>query len=99
MFKNYRPISLPHICGNFFERLLYKIVFKFYPDSGLISLNQSGLKPGDSCTKKLIFITYNIYNSFTEGREVRGVSLDILKAFDKVSHKSVFLKNKTIWNK
>ena len=53
--------------------------------SGLIS-NQPGFKPGDSCINQLLSITHNIYKSFDDGYEVRGVFLDISKAFDKVLH-------------
>ena len=48
--KNYRPISLLPVSGKIFERLLYSSMFKFFTDNNLISQNQSGFKPGDSCT-------------------------------------------------
>ena len=48
--KNYRPISLLPVSGKIFERLLYNSMFKFFTDNNLISQNQSGFKPGDSCT-------------------------------------------------
>ena len=53
-------------------------------ENNLISENQSGFKPGDSCTYQLLSIIHEIYNSFDENYEVRGVFLDISKAFDKV---------------
>ena len=52
----------------------------------LISANQSGFKPGDSCINQLLLITHNIYKSFDDGYEVRDVFLEISKAFDKVWH-------------
>ena len=52
--------------------------------NNLISENQSGFKPGDSCVNQLISITHEIFASFDKGLEVRGVFLDISKAFDKV---------------
>ena len=59
-------------------------MFSFFIENGLISQNQSGLKPGDSFINQLLSITHEIYKSFDDGWEVRGVFLDILKAFDKV---------------
>ena len=50
----------------------------------LIILFQPGFKPGDSCINQLLSITHEIYKSFDDGLEVRGVFLDISKAFDKV---------------
>ena len=89
---NYRPVSLLPICGKIFERLIYNEMFGFFVDKGLISPNQSGFKPGDSCINQLLSITHNIYKSFDDGYEVRGVFLDISKAFDKVWHDGLIFK-------
>ena len=67
-------------------------MFGFFLDKGLISANQSGFKPGDSCINQLLSITHNIYKSFDDGYEVRGVFLDISKAFDKVWHDGLIFK-------
>ena len=83
---NYRPVSLLPICGKIFERLIYNSLFEFFIANELISSNQSGFKPGDSCINQLLSITHEIYKSFNDGYEVRGVFLDISKAFDKVWH-------------
>ena len=90
--KNYRPVSLLPICSKIFERLIYNEMFGFFLDKGLISANQSGFKPGDSCINQLLSITHNIYKSFDDGYEVRGVFLDISKAFDKVWHDGLIFK-------
>ena len=61
-------------------------MFEFFTKNNLISDNQSGFKPGDSCVNQLLFITHEIYQSFDDNLEVRAVFLDISKAFDKVWH-------------
>ena len=61
-------------------------------ENNLISRNQSGFKPEESCLNQLLSITHEIYNLFDEGLEVRSVFLDISKAFDKVWHKGVLFK-------
>ena len=71
--KNYRPISLLPICSKIFERLIYNELFTFFTDNNLISPNQSGFRPGDSCVNQLIVITREIYKPFDDGLEVRGV--------------------------
>ena len=79
--KIYRPVSLLPIYSKIFERLLYNEKFVFFLDKGLISANQSGLKPGDSCINQLLSITHNILNSFNDVYdEVRGAFLDISPA-------------------
>ena len=59
-------------------------MFKFFLENKLISPNQSEFKPGDSCTNQLLAITHEIYKSFNDGFEVRGVFLEILNSFDEV---------------
>ena len=90
--ENYRAISLLPICSKIFERLIYNEMFTFFTENNLISPNQSGFRPGDSCVNQLLAITHEIYKSFDEGFEVRGVFLYISKAFDKVWHKGLLLK-------
>ena len=92
--RNYRPVSLLPICGKIFERLIYNNLFEFFIKNDLISSNQSGFKQGDSCIYQLLSITHEIYQSFDNGFEVRGIFLDISKAFDKVWHKGLILKLK-----
>ena len=92
--SNYRPVSLLPICGKFFERLIFNEMFKFFIENELISPNQSGFKPGDSYTNQLLAITHEIYKSFDEGFEVRGVFLDISTVFDKVWYGGLIFKSK-----
>ena len=90
--KNYRPVSLLPFCSKIFERLIYNEMFGFFLDEGLIIANQSGFKPEHSCINQFLSITHNIYKSFDDGYEVRGVFLDISKAFDKVGHDGLMFK-------
>ena len=60
----------------------------------MISREQSGFKPGDSCINQLLSTTHEIYKSFDDGLEVRSVFLYISKAFDKVWHEGVIFKLK-----
>ena len=90
--KSYRPISLLPICSKIFERLIYNEMFTFFTENNLISPNQWGFRPGDSCVNQLLAVTHEIYKSFQEGFEVRRVFLNISKAFDKVWHEGLPLK-------
>ena len=94
LVKNYRPISLLPICGKIFKRILYNSLFNFLNQNDLISPAQSGFKPSDSCINQLLSITHEICHSMDEGYEIRGVFLDISKAFDKVRHESLAFKLK-----
>ena len=49
----------------------------------------SGFLPGDSCTSQLLSVIHEIQKLFDESPtiDVRGIFLDISKAFDKVWYK------------
>ena len=73
------------IFGKILERLLHISMFDFFMENTLISPNQCG----DLCINQLLFITHEIYKSFSYDYEVRGVFLDISEAFDKVWHSAL----------
>ena len=92
LIENYRPISLLPVCGKIQERLNCKRMFEFFTENELISQNQSGFKPGDSCISQLLCITHDIYQSIDVGLETIAVFLDISKAFNKVWHEGLLFK-------
>ena len=67
-------------------------MFKHFLGNNLISSNQSGYRPGDSCINQLVAITHNIFKGFDNGLEIRGIFLDISKAFNKVWHQGLIYK-------
>ena len=83
--KDYRPVSLPSICGKILKRLMSNEMYNIFIENELISSSQSGFKLGDSCVNQLLSITPEIHKPFNKGHEVRGVFLDILKALTKCS--------------
>ena len=94
ILKTYRPISLLPIAGTIFERLLYDRMLEFFIENNLISKNQSGFRPGDSCINQFLSVTHEIYQSFDDNHEARAIFSDISKAFEKVWHKGLILKLK-----
>ena len=79
VLKNYRPVSLLLTCGK------------------LLNPYQSGFKKNDSCRNRLVSITHEIFSAFdcNTSLEVRGVFLDLCKAFDKVWHDGLIYKLKS----
>ena len=49
---NCRPVSLLSFCSKVLERIIYNTVFTYFIENSLISQNQSGFKPGDSCVNQ-----------------------------------------------
>ena len=46
-------LSLRPVCGKIFEKFIFNEMFNFFIENQLISPNQSGFKPGDSCINQL----------------------------------------------
>ena len=71
-------------------------MFNFVREHELLSALQSGFIPGDSTVNQLIDIYNTFCKSLDEGKEVRAVFCDISKAFDRVWHKGLLFKLKSI---
>ena len=76
--KNYRPISLLPICSKSFDRLIYNEIFTFFTENNLISPNQSGFRPGNSCINQLLTITHEIQHNtcLAINDTIRGTSTE-----------------------
>ena len=92
--SNYRPISLLPIFSKIFEKIIFDAIFNYMNTNNFLNSNQSGFRPGDSCVHQLISIVHDIHKSFdaSPSQEVRGLFLDISKAFDRVWHKGLLYK-------
>ena len=95
--KNYCPISLLPIFGKMFERVTYNSLFNYFQSNRLFTPSQSGFLPSDSCIAQLLSVIHEIQTAFDENPTVyvRGVFLDISKAFDKVWHDGIIFKLKS----
>ena len=91
--KKYRPVSILPVCGKVFEQLIFNNMFSFFQENDLKSPKQSGFRPGDSCTNQLLSSKYEILSVFDDSHEVRGIFLDISKAFDRVWHEGLLFKS------
>ena len=97
LVKNYRPISLLPIFAKVFERVIYNSLFNYFLHNKLFTPSQSGFPPGDSCIAQLLSIIHEIQSAFDDNPtiDVRGIFLDISKAFDKVWKDGLLFKLKT----
>ena len=96
LVKHYRPISLLPIFAKIFERVIYNSLFNYFQSNTLFTPSQSGFLPGDSCDAELLSTVREIQTAFDENPtvDVRGVFLDISKAFDKNWHDGIIFKLK-----
>ena len=98
LIQNYQPISLLPIFGKIFEKVAFNRIYNFLLNERLLNPNKSGFRPSDSCINQLLAITHEIFESFdcNLSLEVRSVFLDISKAFEKVWHKGLLYKLKSM---
>ncbi|MEW8247643.1 MAG: reverse transcriptase family protein, partial [Candidatus Thiodiazotropha endolucinida] len=94
--RNYRPISLLSTVGKVLEKIVHKHVFNFLNANNLISSLQSGFVPGDSTVNQLVDIYNTFCKALDDGLEVRAVFCDVSKAFDRVWHKGLLLKLRSV---
>ena len=78
---------------------MYNRLYEYFIENELISSSQSRLQQGDLCINQLLSLNHDIYQSFDNGFQVKGVFLDISKSLDKVWHEGIIykLKVKTKW--
>ena len=76
--------------------MIFNSLYLYLSSNNLITSNQSGFRPGDSCPNQLLFLVNEIHKAFEDPKslELRAVFLDISKAFDKVWHEGLLFKLK-----
>ena len=96
LIKSYQLVHLLPICGELLEELMFNLFFTFLDTRNMVSVHQSGFRPGDSCVHQFISVVHDIYNAFdvNPSLEVRGVFFGFSKAFDKLWHKGLLCKVK-----
>ena len=84
--------------GKYLKILLFNALCSFFEDQKLLNPCQSGFKKNDSCINQLVSITHEIYSAFdcNPSLEVRGVFLDLSKAFDKIWLDGLIYKLKSL---
>ena len=74
--------------------MIFEELFNYFHKNEVFTKCQSGFLPGESCVSQLISIVHDINSSFDcdTTQDVRGVFLDISKAFDKAWNEGLMHK-------
>ena len=87
--QNYRTVSLLPICSEIFERIIYNTMFTYFMGNNLISENQSGVTPCDSCVNQLLAINHEIFSYFDA--KLQWYSLTFHKLSIKCGTRELFI--------
>ena len=94
--ENYRPISLTSIPCKIMESILKDGIINYLLNYHLLNSSQHGFLPNKSCTTNLLVFLEKITKAVDEGIPMDIIYLDFSKAFDKVPHKRLLLKMKSL---
>ena len=92
----YRPISLLPVMSKFFKKLLIKRLKPIIERKNLIPNHQFGFRSKHSTIEQVHRITSIIENTLQEKKVCSALFLDVAQAFDKVWHKGLNYKLRTI---
>ena len=96
LIKNNRPICLLPIFGKIFGRVICNSLFNYFKSNKLFTPSESGFLLGDPSIAQLLSKIHEIQTVFDNNPivDVRGVFLDISKAFDKLWYDVLVFKLK-----
>ena len=94
ILSNYRPVSLLSTFIKIMERIIFKHLYNHFQEKILLSVWQSGFRPGSSTVTQLLELYDCFCKAVDNQKEIRVVFLDISKAFDKVWHLGLLFKLK-----
>ena len=91
------PTNFSFTFGKIFEKIIFNRIYNFLLRD-LWNPNLSGFRPSDPCINQLLAITHEIFDAFdcNPPLEVMLVFLDISKVFDKICHKGLLYKLKSM---
>ena len=93
---NYRPISLTSVPGKILESIVVDEIVNHLESNKLILDSQHGFRNGRSCLTNLLDFFHDMYSTYDSSRAIDILYLDFQKAFDKVPHKRLMAKIRSL---
>ena len=90
--NNYRPVSLSSNLSKLIEKLVHNRLYNFLDKYKLLYEHQYGFQKKHFTNHALIDITEKIRSALDQNIFACGVFIDLQKAFDTVSHDTLFHK-------
>jgi hypothetical protein len=94
--SSYRPISLLPVLSKVFERLFLQRITNYVEQGHCIPSHQFGFRRSHSTIQQLHRVVDFIADGFERRQYAMGVFLDVSSAFDRVWHKGLLYKLKSV---
>ena len=92
---SFRPISLTSCTSKLFERIILSRLLFFLESNSILSLRQTGFRPGRSTLDQILYLSQSISDGFNKPRPGSRTilsTIDFSKAFDTVWYPALFHK-------
>lgn len=89
---NYRPISLVSTFSKLMEKVVLSRVIDHLEKNGIVLDRQHGFTSSKSTSTALVSLFEDMMDRLEEGETVMGIFLDLIKAFDYLSHSLILAK-------
>ena len=93
---NYRPISLTSVPGKILESIIADSISSHLEANNLLIGSQHGFRNGRSCLTNLLEFFHDMFSTLDKSRAIDILYLDFKKAFDKVPHKRLMKKVRSL---
>lgn len=78
------------------ERCVHKHLKNYFTENNVITPYQSGFVRGDSTVNQLLYLSNEFSKALDEGKEISIIFCDISKAFDRVWHRGLIHKLRSV---
>ena len=95
-YDNYRPISLLSSISKIFKKVVTTNLVNHLELNNVLYENQDGFLRGHSTVHNITKLTAKISKDLNEKKFVKGVFLDLKKAYNTISHEMFLLKLKKL---
>jgi endonuclease/exonuclease/phosphatase family metal-dependent hydrolase len=94
--SNYRPVSLTSIVSKICEKIIRRAILDHLDLNDLLTDKQYGFTTGRNISLQLLNVLEDWTEAYDRGEEVDCIYLDFAKAFDKVPHRRLITKIRSL---
>ena len=94
--ENFRPVSLTSVVGKILESIIKDKIVEYLDSNQLIADTQHGFRSRRSTLTNLLEFFHKMFVEYDKNRAIDILYLDFQKAFDKVPHKRLMIKVRSL---